>query len=209
MRLILLVSLSLLLPCRLAWAGDKGKTPEEAFKAMQAAHDKGGPKAFLPYLTKDSQKALAGGMVVTIAGVRAMLAAKKGTLKETIESFDAFLKKHGVDLAKLKGRDKPPASADAAVAALIEAGSLPKEPAAFVEDAVTVLNELSGTVKPLELVPDDAVLKNVKITSDTAKGTMHYRLGDEDKSDPIFFRREAGLWRIDFIPNIRAPFSKK
>lgn len=202
MRIIfiaLLVSLVCVPPA--ARAGDKGKTPEEAFAAAQDAYKKAGPKAFLPFLTRDSQKALAGGMVVSVYGIRTLLASKK--VEDLLKDVDALIKKHAIDTSKLK--DKSPTSVEAAIAALLEAGGMPKDPVAFVDEAVATLNRISGSPTPIELLPSGAVVKDVKISGETAKGTMHY--GD-DLTEPVHFRHEAGVWRIDFLPTIRASFGK-
>jgi hypothetical protein len=211
MRCALFVGLAaFLITFGVAPAGEGGKTPEEAFKAMQEAHRKGGTKASVPYMTRDSQKAEAGGMLIKVYSYRNYLNSLKEKPEDKIKEIDALLKKHDVDVKKLKERekDKPPPTPDAVIALLVEVGGMPKEPASFSHEADETYHRLSGMVAPFELVPDDAVVKDLKVTGDAAKGTMHYTTGEKELSDPVFFRREGTLWRIDFLPTIRTSLKK-
>lgn len=189
-----------------------GGTPEEAFAAMQQAYRKRGVKAVLPHVTRDSQKTLAGGMVATFFGFKKYVHSLKDANPEAIKALDDLMKRQGLDEDKFRPfiqNDKPAQSGEEAITKLLGVAELVKDHPAFIEDVVVTINRIESSFPTIQLLPTGAVVKDVEVSADTAKGTMHYRRGGKDRTDDIFFRREAGSWKIDFLPGIRQAFMRK
>ena len=188
-----------------------GKTPEEVFAAMHDAYRKSGVKGFLPFVSRDSQKSLTGGMMSTFLGFRTYVHSLKDKNPDAVKLLDDLMKRQGLDETKLKPfleKKTGPRSAEEAIANLFALAELVKDGPAFIEDVVATLNRIEGPFPPIELVPFGATAKDVKASGETAKGTMHYRFNREDRTEPVFFLREAGAWKIDLVSGVRAAFKK-
>lgn len=203
----LLTALAYLVLVNTTLAGEK--TPGQVFDMMYDAYRKEGAKGFMAHLTRDSQKALTGGTLLTLHGVRTYLSKFKETA-DHVKILDELMKRQGIDAAKLKSaadKVKPPRSADEAIANMSGFADWIKDGPAFVTDAITTINGLEQ-VPPIELVPRSASLEDLKVSGETAQGSIVYGFGKDSKTDPIFFRREGGMWRIDFVRGIRESFAK-
>jgi len=188
------------------------KTPEAAFSAMHDAYHKKGVKEYLSHVTPESQKTLAGGMVTSFFGFRKYVNSLKDKNPDAVALLDGITKRHALDEVKIKtfmDDDKGNKTADALIAKLYALAELVKDPQAFVADVVTTLNRIEGPFPPLALIPFGATVKDVKISGNTARGTMHYRFERVDRTETVYFQRDAVGWKIDFLPGIRAAFEKK
>lgn len=188
-----------------------GKTPEEVFAAMHEAHRKSGVKGFLPFVTRESQKSLTGGMMSTFLGFRVYVHSLKDKNPDAIQLLEDLMKRQGLDEKKLGPfleKKVGPKTAEEAIANLYALADVVKDGPAFIEDVITTLNRIEGPFPPIELLPFGATAKDVKVTGETAKGTMHYRFNREDRTEPVFFLREAGVWKVDLLPGIRVAFKK-
>jgi hypothetical protein len=175
------------------------KSPEDVFQEAAAAIKKEDVKGFFAHLTKDSQSAVSGGMVMVLGMAKAFAKFDKKDGAEKAKLIDDLFTRHGLSddvLAKLKGADK---SDDKSIGRVILAlGGLVKDKAAFTQDALKVLPKLSKKDQPFKEI-GEASLKDVKMDGDKAQGQLTSRKDGTEKTETLYFRMEDGAWKIDVL----------
>jgi hypothetical protein len=171
--------------------GGGGKTPEESFKAFQEAAKAEDLSAAYPHLTKDSQAAMTGGLVMVVSF------AKFGLKEEAIKELDEMLKRHGLTEDKVKEKAKADGANKDGVKTMIAMGNLVSDQKGFASDVNKFMKKHSKGERdnPLGKI-EKATLSDVKTEGDTAKGKVTI----DSKTEEIHFRREGGSWKIDMLP---------
>jgi hypothetical protein len=151
----------------------------ESFKAAVKAKDW---KAVFACMTKESHKHLLGGLMVG-AGFTAAFGDKKKK-----ESFEALMKKHGVDMSKKLGPDDDPTA------------GIKDKPAMF-GDLVEWLDKNSSQKKGEKQKSfseqiSSIELTNFKIDGDTA--TADATQDGKKKGEPTEFKKIDGKWYMHF-----------
>jgi ribosomal protein S20 len=223
---LFLTALVLGLPATVS-AGDnpppKGhKTPQAAFDALVRANRAGKWKEFCNCLTPDSRDVLAGVLVLAGGDIKSSLDAvmnkekdeeKKALLKTIMKTvmkpvMDAY-EKHGITekhLEKSGGMMSllfTGGDAEKVKKALTDAAKPVKRRTAFIDDLLTAIKKLEktfgkgGKESALEFFPADAKLEGLKVTGDTAKGTLVGTKKGVEKRDPIHFKKLQDGWRVE------------
>lgn len=192
----------ILFACDLQAGAPPYKTPEDVFAAAKKAAEKEDMKTFMSCLTEDSREMMAGGMVFVGALLKAFAAFGKEDTKELVAALDAAFKKHGLTeeaLAKLKGGPPIDGKDPEAMRKALKSMAAPiKDRTAFVGDMVKVLKRMDkGKKEDTGLLAKDAALKELKIENGKAKGVVVSKQGDQEKRDPIEFRRVGESWLIE------------
>jgi hypothetical protein len=168
-----------------AYAGDeKGKSPQDVFKAFATAMKKGDVQAVMSHATRDSQSAIAGCMLI--------VACSEWFEEEARKLFEDVVKRHGIsdDVRK-----KIPKLLDADRKNIVAWGETMKDKAAFVEDVFKVGAKYLGWHIEIE-----ANIKEVKIEGEQAKGQRTVpNGGGKETTEPVYFKMESGVWKIDLI----------
>jgi len=178
-------------------------SPQAAFDAMKAASEKKDWKGVCNCMTPDSQDAMAGMMVLSGTVMKAMgaFAAMAGgeeaeKAKAALEKIDQVLKKHGLTedaMKKMKG--KKPEAPDQQLAVLKELTAPIKDKPAFVAEMIQAFGEMGPGES--EMFFHDGTLKDVKISGDTATGTVSETVEGEQKDNPISFKKTGGGWLVE------------
>jgi hypothetical protein len=177
-----------------AAAATGGATPEETFKLMQTAAEKEDWKGMLGNMTVESQESFAGMMA--FGGVMIQAFAGLGGPEGAAAAADIkkALDKHGLTedvLKKLEG--DAGMDPEKAMKALIKPV---KDRGAFVADLMGAMKKMEG-FKDRSPINKDTVLKDVKTTGDTAKGTIEFEQEGKKESQPIAFKKVNGKWYVD------------
>jgi hypothetical protein len=180
-----------------AHAGDeKDKSPEDVFKAFAAAMKKGDAQACMSHLSRDSQSAIAGWMVMAACSERS-----DKTEEEACKPFEDVLKRHGIsdDVRKKIRKDFWDAIGDKKN--IVALGEMVKDKPAFVEDVVKVGAKYLGW-QNMEF----GEAKEVKIDGEQAKGQRTIPNGEgKERTETVYFKLETGVWKIDVIRMIEEP----
>jgi len=180
------------------------KSPEEVFAAMKRAGEKDDWKTICGCLTEESRDVMAGGIAMISVMFKAFesLPGAKGESKDLVKALDETLTKHGLTeawLAKLK--DAPPIdlnNPEAMKKALRKLVEPIRDRSAFVADVISTFKKLDKEKKKDGLLfPRNAELRDVTIDKGTAKGVVVSKMGDQEKRDPIQFRRVGASWLIE------------
>jgi hypothetical protein len=199
------------------YAGDeKGKSPEDVFKAVVAAMKKQDMKAMMSHMTRDSQSKIAGSMWLratldkAFTGMRFFEDTKKLTPKEKehIAAIDKVLNRHSLSedaLRKIAEKDKKEPTWDEEM--FVAIGEYVKDKAAFVREILKVLEvrlEPSDLLETIGKSIAEAKVKEVKIDGQQAKSQVTFP-GSEGKESKgtIYFKLESEVWKIDLIETNR------
>ncbi len=194
--MLLLALLGLMAPGCGKSGGTTHATPEDVFKAAKAATDKEDWKGFCDCLTDDSRDTFAGGMAFAGAMMKAFGGLGGKDLQAKLKPIDDVFNKHGLTEEALKKTPGGGAEKDMAKA-MKELVAPVKDKSAFVADMLAALKQAGeGKGKDSGPFPKDAVLKDLKIDGNTAKGVIVTKQGGE-KSEPIEFRKVGAGWKID------------
>lgn len=180
------------------------KKPEEAFDAAKKAAGKGDYKAFYKVLTPASGELLTAQVALLCVAMKNAAAVDKGqgNLSKQLKPVFAVMEKHGLkgDVVKKLKPLGPKADAKEQEKLFKEAIKPIKDPAQFIHDALTKMQEAypkgSGGLK--EIANDK--LEDVKVDGDKATGTAVGLRKGKDKpveaKTPLKFEKIQGSWRI-------------
>ncbi len=181
------------------------KSPKEVFNAFFSALKRDDWKTAARCLTPDSEKKLAGGMVVGVLFMKGFMTAfadkdETGKVKETLKAVDSLLEKHGLteeslkkaDLEKLKElKDNP----EEGKKLLLKLGGMVKDRGGFIGGIVALMKKSGKSGGPFDV--QGAELQDVKIEGDKAKGTAVVKKGDKEERKELEFRKIGGGWRME------------
>ena len=167
------------------------KTPEAVFDAFIDAGNKKDFKTFVACLTDTSRDKMAGLMIFAGAMNKAFADFDKtGKAKKMVEKIDKIFDKHGLNKEKLDNL-KPAPGAD------------PKELQKSLQKVVGTIKDRPGFVADMLVAMDQGKpkskpeLKDVKITGDTATGSVVEKKGEKENKQPISFKKIGGSWKIE------------
>jgi hypothetical protein len=181
-----------------AVAGDKAKSPEDAFNAFKAAAKKEDVKAMMATLTKDSQLVLPGVMVVTAAMFKATSARLD---KEKTKLIDEMLAKHGISeeiLAKVSGVEKLD-DPKMVLKAIISVGTAVKDKPGLVADAFQLFPKIDPKAHDPFKEMGAATIKDIAVDGAKATGQVTLIRNEKERTEPFFFRMEDGAWKLDMV----------
>jgi Domain of unknown function (DUF4878) len=169
------------------------KSPQDVFDAAQSAIKKDDYKAFFGMVTPDSQKMMAGQLVLMGAMIKRFADLDpSGKAKEMLKPIDELMTKHGVTEEALK-KVKPDTDKSKASRAM---GDLVKDRPGFVAGMMKILDKNTPPGKEKSKPFQDAELKDVKVEGDKAKGTVVTKKDDKEKKEPIEFVKIGDSWKI-------------
>ncbi len=156
-----------------------GSTPQATFDAMKAAIKAKDMRKFTNCLTPESQKMMVSGLLMVSQ-------MAKGFGGKSDPDMDALLKKHGVAEVNLKN--------------LEEAAAKVKDKPGFMADFAAMAEKKGKQGGMLTSSQAEGVLKDVKITGETAKGKVVTTKDGKEITDTIEFRKVDGRWLIHMTP---------
>ena len=163
------------------------------FEAAKTAAQKDDFKTFFTCLTPDSQKVMAGQMVLGGMAMKSFAEMDKtGKAKEAFKPLDELFKKHGLTEEALK-KFKPTTDPKEAAKNIRAMGDLIKDRPAFCTEFMGFLQK-GGKRGPAPL--SDATLTDVKIEGDKASGTLLTKKGGKETKEPVEFAKIKGGWRL-------------
>ncbi|MHC4914367.1 MAG: DUF4878 domain-containing protein [Planctomycetota bacterium] len=187
-----LVAVVALVVCPGCGSDGGGSTPEATFNAMKAAADAKDMRKFMKCLTPESQDMMVGGVVAVAVMTTEMAKAMGG---KSDADMEALLKKHNVSGADVKAMN--PSSMEAGMKQL---AAKVKDKPGFMAD-FAALAEKKGKKEGVAMTGGaEGTLKDVKITGDTAKGTVVTTKDGKETTDTIEFRKVDGRWLIHMVP---------
>jgi hypothetical protein len=204
-----------------AWADPKGggkaavyKTPQEAFKALTGALDKGDYKKFVKCLTPESRDLLAGELAMfggMMIGLADKFSGGKGTDAKGMEEVQALKKvfdKHGLGEGARKGlkvhppkdqkKTKPKSPEDIKKELKLFARLVIKDRDGFTVDMLSI----GPSKKPVEGKPK---LEDLKTEGKSAKGVVVYQDKGKEKRDPIGFKKLGQGWKVEWSLPLAQP----
>jgi hypothetical protein len=110
--------------------------------------------------------------------------------KKHADAVKAVFAKHGITEKMLKDDPKPGGSPEDAMTDLIKPI---KDRVAFVAD----MGKVNGKKFQNFPIKGGTKLSDVKEDGDTAKGTMTFKILDNDKTDTVDFKKVDGSWGIE------------
>ena len=193
-----------------AYTGDeKGKSPEDVFKAVVAAMKKQDMKAIMSHLTRDSQSVIAGFMLIVAWSEPS---DKRG--EEARKAFEDVLKRHGIssdDALRKIPKDRWDAFVELArdnfPKNIVAWGETVKDKPAFVDDVLKLATKYEGwkTTESSKWI-DETKIKDVKIDKDQAKGESNMpNFVNSERIQDVYFKLENGVWKIDLVRMIQEP----
>jgi hypothetical protein len=184
--------------------GDNDKSPEDVFKAFVAAVKKEDVKTSMSYLTRDSQSAIAGLMLI-VARTNPFQFDKKG--EEARKAFDDVLKRLGISDDALRKIPKDLSDAIMEPPKNIAAwGETVKDKPAFVADVLQIVTKLVGGDIVGFKQFGEASIKDVKIEGEQAKAQVTIpSAGNTKRTETYYFKLENQVWKIDFIRKMEEP----
>lgn len=175
-------------------------TPGGVFQAAKDAIKADNWRGFLNHTTKESQAALAGGLLV-IGGV---IMEQKDlpqpefngkAIKKVLTQYgqtEEMLRRHFLLAKELDGNNQ------ALAQTLVKIGKTLRNQQGFSVDFLKALKSSLGPLEGmLKEVLDKADVQNVQIEGATARATM--TVGPGAQKSNIFFREEDGVWKIDVV----------
>jgi hypothetical protein len=176
--------------------GTKYATPREAFEAVNRAAAKKDWKTVHEGLTPESGDRLTGYLVHTGALIQLFAPLDKtGRMTALVRPLQNAFKKHGLTgetlrkVVKAGKAGKGPKERDAALRKL---AWLVKDQPGFVAEVSPYFERIEGA----SVLFGKPILKDVKVSGDTATGTLVERKGAET-SEPITFKKVDGGWRVE------------
>jgi hypothetical protein len=182
------------------------QSPDDAYKAWTEAAGKEDFKTFASLLTRGSQSAVAGKLMMEMNTIlRVNEHAHDLAAHDQVAITKTLLKRHGLNEDTI---DKEATSAGeapdnkAAAKKIIVMGEMAKDRIVFIDDTLKVMKRIVTQGKnPLEGT-STGKLKDVKVDGDTATGKVTETIAGADKTDTVWFRKEDGAWKIDLIPEL-------
>lgn len=202
-RLLVGLALSFGIGCGQGDGGGAGgaKSPDDAFKAWTEAAGKEDFKAFASHMTKDSQSAMAGYLLMELTND---LRVNQND-NNRVEAITGLLKRHGLTQEAVEKKEEKVSEAEnnkGVAKEFIALGQMAKDRTAFLDDTLKTLKKLAPLEKnPLEDL-STGKLKDVKVDGDTATGKVTASVGGAEKTDVANFRKEDGAWKVDLIPEL-------
>lgn len=177
----------------------RNKSPEEAFRALNAAAKRKDWRVYFGHTTQESQIILAG-QYVFMSGIFPEAFSLPAGEAQT-KAIKSLLKKHSLTMDRFKAVQEKikeiEAGADAkkVISLFSDLGRVVQNRTDFFVDYMKILHIAED---PSEKSPFDnffvGTLGNLKIDSDTASAT----LTNPNRSEPLFFRREDNSWKLDY-----------
>jgi hypothetical protein len=207
LRLLALPVLGVFLVAPAHAAGDKDKSPEDIFKAFAAAMKKEDAKVAMSHLSRDSQSAIAGFMLIAATS----LEFDEETKKQTRKPFEDLLKRHGIssDDALRKIPEDHVALFGEAIGRefpknLVALGEMVREKPAFVADVLKIMDKHPvWEIKELTQI-GEAKIKDIKIEGEQAKGRVTIpSIEGKERTVTYYLKMENGVWMIDAIETYR------
>jgi hypothetical protein len=211
-RSLALLSLGFFLVASARAGDDKGKSPEDVFKAFAAAQKKEDVKTSMSHLTRDSQSAIAGTTFFAALLDKAFFGFMNDHItpkqkKEHSTVIDKVLNRHlSKDaMRRILEKDKNQATIDEENFLVI--GELVKDKPTFVDEVfeITTKDEPMGKKGfPGFVEISEAKVNEVKIDGQQAKGELTFPDTDPtERKSAIYFKMESGVWKIDLIDTNR------
>lgn len=202
-RFILTVAFLLaMLPLAVAQTG-KAKTydsPKAAFDAAVAASKKQDWKTFVGCMDSQSIDVLVVDASMQMIRIKNPNNKQKDkeNVKAAIKAIDDMLLRHNLkndyltNLEKVL-KEKPPKDMKDRLKKMVEWAKPVKDKVGFVVDAILAFDKAE---KMKEGPLTTTKLSNVKITGNTAKGTLTRKFGEEFYTQEVIFTREGGSWKM-------------
>ncbi len=165
-------------------------SPQAVFDAAKASVDKDDWSAFCMCLEPDSRDKLAAIFAMMSSFDLAFSGEKGDEGKKQADAIKAVFAKHGITDKMLEDDPEPTGTAEDAMMDFIKPI---KDRKAFVADMGKVVG---GELKGRFPIQGETKLSDVKEDGETASGTMTFKVGDEDKTDTIEFKKGDGGWSI-------------
>jgi hypothetical protein len=184
--------------------GDKGKRPEDVFKAFAAAIKAGDVKSSVACLNRDSQSAAAALALFVACGDVVL------DKKEVRAPFDQVLNRHGIPTDNASRKSLSDRSdlfleviGNEFPKNLVALGDSVRDKPAFVADVFNILRELGLKADEFEGI-GAAKIEDVKIEGEQATGRVTIPGAEgKESTKTYYFKLENGAWKIDVIDTIR------
>ncbi len=166
-------------------------SPQAAFDAAKASIDKDDWSAFCLCLEPDSRDKLAAMFAMMSAFDLAFADENSDEDKKRADAIKAVFAKHGITDKMLQDDSAPAGNPEDAMMDFIKPI---KDRRAFVADMGKVTG---GKLKEDFPIQGETKLSDVKEDGQTAKGTMTFKILDQDQTDTIHFKKVDGSWGIE------------
>jgi hypothetical protein len=171
--------------------GGGGSTPEAAFDKFKASIQKKDYETAMAQTTPDSQDMMLAGMVMV-----ASFAAMDPTNADAGKDVKAILDKHGIKDSGPMGAAPPEGKSPFA--------EVKNKPACIGELMTLLEKKGSGGPSPATQLAE-AKLEGVKVSGDTAEGTVKVKKDSGEESQPAKFKKVGDVWLIDFASAAGGP----
>jgi len=183
-------------------------SPQEVVEGAKKASRKGDMRAWCQCLTEGSRDRLAAESVVTMLAIQQAFAKGSKERAAQARELQQIAERHGLKedfLAKMHENARVLVDDQASVEEKLEFSRALLAPVrnrnAFAADMYKEIQKITGKEGPMDLWKD-ASLSDVRITGETAKGTMSF---DGGGTTTLTFRRQGESWRIDLIAMEKRP----